>query len=225
VACAALAAVLIWRMVRARIVVGAGPWPGLTPSGAALLLLHALLLFGLLTALVGEDPRGHRAVPDLPILVGASVVPLAIAARLTRMPGAVAGVTGAYLLPRTLLTLAVASLPPPSLLLIPAMAFELALWLRWSDAANVIHAWPRRKRWWTKRRTTPRVMTPLRVALAGGVYGAVTAVVEPPFAILLGAPPAAFDDPPFAAVLAVSAAIGSILSLACGVLPPRQNWR
>ncbi len=122
-----------------------GPWPGLTLRGAGALLAHALLL-----ALLAE------------LWWPLSVLPLVSATVLMRMPGVASAVTGAYLLPRTLLSLLSGS-PLPLLLLAPAMAFDLIVWLRRDDL-------PRRRNRWRKRVRRPRELQVWRVGLATALF-------------------------------------------------------
>jgi hypothetical protein len=165
----------------------AGPWPGLTPTGALILLACAVLL-GLAQTIIGNP---HRALPDLPLLAATTLVPLLLGTRIVSTPGAASAVCGAYLMPRTLISLVEPALEPPPLLLVPALAFDLAVWIRGADLARVAHIWPRRERRWRKRR--PPIQRRLdwpRAALAGGLFGLVLSAVEPPFALLYGADPA-----------------------------------
>ena len=164
----------------------AGPWPGLTPRGAAVLLACAVLL-GLGQVLIGPT---NAAWPDLPVLGLTAFVPLAIATRLTQIPGAAAAVCGAYLLPRTLISLVEPSIEPPPLLLVPAIAYDLGLWLRPGHLAGVAQVWPARGGAWRRRPNRERRrIGGWRAAGAGALFGLALALVEPPFAILLG------DDP------------------------------
>ncbi|HTD76549.1 MAG TPA: hypothetical protein VK898_02855, partial [Chloroflexota bacterium] len=116
-----------------------GPWPGLSPRGGAVLMGCAVLL-GIASAATG-DPRG--AMPDLPVLGITSLLPMLLATRIVNAPGAASAVCGAYLLPRTLLSLFYPSVEPPPLLLVPTIAFDLALWLRGSDLRELGRMWPR----------------------------------------------------------------------------------
>ncbi len=126
----------------------AGPWPGLTLRGAGLVLLHALVL-----AVLAE------------MWVPLTVLPVLSATWLMRMPGVASGVVGAYLLPRSVLSLALGMALPP-LLLAPAMAFDVLVWLRADDL-------PRLKRnKWRKRNRSPRELKLWRVAAAAIVYEA-----------------------------------------------------
>jgi hypothetical protein len=111
-----------------------------------LILLHALVL-------------GIVAETWWPL----SVLPVLSVTMLLRMPGAASAVAGAYLLPRSLLTL-LGAMPLPLLLLAPAMAFDLIVWLRRSDL-------PRRtSRWRTRERTGRRELQRWRLALATLVF-------------------------------------------------------
>ena len=117
-----------------------GPWPGLTPTGALILLGCAVLLAAVAETVVGS-PR--RALPDLPILAVGTLVPMLLGTRIVRAPGAASAICGAYLMPRTLISLVEPRLEPPPLLLVPALAFDLALWARAADLARIANAWPR----------------------------------------------------------------------------------
>jgi hypothetical protein len=169
----------------------AGPWPGLTQRGALVLLACAVLM-ALAEALVGLP---HQPLPDLPLYATVALLPLVIATRTLRAPGAASAVCGAYLLPRTLLSLLASQVEVPPLLLISSLAFDAALWLRASDLALG------RSRW---RRRTPRpvrTLTRPRSAIAGALFGLTLALVQPPFAILLGGDPGTWSNTSLAAVL------------------------
>ena len=184
-----------------------GPWPGLRPSGAAVLLGCALLL-GLAALLVGS-PR--RALPDLPLLALFGLVPMAVATRIVKAPGAASAVCGAYLMPRTLISLVEPTLDPPPLLLLPALAFDVSLWLRAADLARLRQLWPRRQS--ARRRRTPaarRTLHHWRASVAGAVFGSVLTVVEPPYARLLGSDPSGWT----ASSLLVA---GCLAAAACSV--------
>jgi hypothetical protein len=132
----------------------------LTASGAGVLLGGALLL-GVGQILIGT-PRS--ALPDLPVLGVTALFPVAIAMRMIQTPGVASAVCGAYLLPRTLLSLVQPGLELPPLLLAPALAFDAAWWLL--------------------------PITRRREAIAGACFGLTLAVVEPSWAIFLGGDPA-----------------------------------
>ena len=186
-----------------------GPWPGLARRGAGLLLACAAVLAGLDTWL--GPPQ--RPLPDLVLLAGLSSVPLVLASVIVQSPGAAAAACGAYLLPRSLLSLLDGALDPPPLLLIPTLAFEFAAWLRAADLRALAAAWPRRRVRWQRRDRRPRTITPARAALAGAGFGLLLPLVERPFALLLGAPPQAWpiDQTTTAAILA-----GLLCALVCG---------
>jgi hypothetical protein len=99
------------------------------------------------------------------------LVPMAIGTRVVNAPGAASAICGAYLLPRTLLSLVQPGLPLPPLLLIPSMAFDVTLWLRAADFRLVRPPW-------RKRPKVHRTPTRLRGALAGAVFGVTLAAVE-----------------------------------------------
>jgi hypothetical protein len=72
------------------------------------------------------------------------------------------------------------SIELPPLLLVPALAFDLAAWLRRDDLVAIWRVWPR----WPARRLLKRLerpVRPLRAAFAGAVFGVVLALVEPGF--------------------------------------------
>ena len=166
-----------------------GPWPGLTPRGAAALLLAALAM-GVAQLLIGPVDGPW---PDLAVLGATAFAPLVVATRLTGVPGAAAAVSGAYLLPRTLVSLLEPSIAPPPLLLVPALAYDVSAWLRASDLAGVASVWPGRANPWRRKRVRqPRRVGTARAAIAGAIFGLVLAAVQPPFAILLGGDPAAW---------------------------------
>ena len=185
----------------------AGPWPGLTPAGAAVLLGCAVLL-ALGEAIIGTP---QRPLPDLPLTAVVSVVPLAIATRIIHAPGVASAVCGAYLLPRTLFSLVLTDVALPPLLLIPALAFDVALWLRIDDLK-----WRRRRR----RRSIDRSIGTWRAAMAGLVYGVLLTVVEPPYRVLLGANEWATNE------LVLSAIFGAIVSaaIAAAVIVRGRAW-
>jgi hypothetical protein len=185
----------------------AGPWPGLTPTGAGLVLaLAAFLWIG--QALVGP-PR--RPLPDLVAIGVTALLPLAIAERLVRMPGVACAVCGAYLLPASLISLLNPSLEPPPLLLIPAFGFELALWLHLSRVADL---WPWRKPSWLTSAQESEPLTRSRAILGGAVFGLLLALVEPPYRILLGANPADWTGPPvWAAAVACTVVCGALATI------------
>ena len=185
-----------------------GPWPGLTPTGG-LILLGCAILLGAVTAVVG-NPR--RALPDLPILAVTTLVALLLGTSIVRAPGAASAICGAYLMPRTLLSLVAPGLEPPPLLLVPALAFDLALWVRGADLARLAHVLPRRGHVWRKRpRPIERRLDWWRATLAGGVYGLVLSVAEPPFAMLYGAEPARWSP-------ADMGLAGSLAVVGCGLV-------
>lgn len=202
-----------WRLVRGGGPYRTGPWPGLSPRGAGLLLACALLLGG--GQLVLNAP--HQALPDLPLLTILACAPLALATRVLLAPGAASAVCGAYLLPRTLLSLVDPTIEPPPLLLIPAVAFDLTAWLRPSDLIGLTRIWPRKRPTWHRRDRLPRRLRPWRAAAAGAVFGAVLAAVEPPFAILLGGDPAAWSGLPMLVATACGVVGCAIVGLAVSV--------
>ena len=197
-----------------------GPWPGLTPRGGGVLLGCALLL-GIASAATG-DPRG--ALPDLPVLGITSLLPMLLATRIVNAPGAASGVCGAYLLSRTLVSLVDPAVEPPPLLLVPSVAFDLVLWLRAADLARLASVWPRRDAIWRKR--PPRAVRRLewwRAMCAGGVFGLSLSLVEPPFAVLLGADPSRWAGPEIAAAGGLTA-LGCAIVAAVGLSGRGRAW-
>ena len=166
----------------------AGPWPGLTPRGAAVLLGCALLL--VCEDLLFGHPR--RAMPDLPALSLLALVPPVLATRTVQMPGAASAVCGVYLLWGSVRTLVEPSVEPPPLLLPPAVAFDLIAWLRAADLL-ALGARPRDASSRLPRRRVTRPLTTRRTSLAGAAFGLVLALVEPPFALLLGSDPSGWQ--------------------------------
>ncbi len=140
----------------------AGPWPGLTPNGAGVLLGCAAFLW-IGQALVGV-PR--QPVPDIPVVGVTALLPLVIAVRITQVPGAASAVCAAYLVPASVLALFRETLAQPPLLLVPAMAFDVAVWVLPVYLKQV-----------------PAHLYPL---IAGAVFGAIFGLVEPPFRLFLG---------------------------------------
>jgi hypothetical protein len=201
---AAIGAVGVWRLGLAGGPYTAGPWPGLTPRGAAVLLSSAAILAGLISISGG---RPERAWPDLALLSLLSSLPVLLATRIVSAPGAAAAVCGAYLLPRTLLTLvqpAVFEVPP--LLLVPAFVLDLAAWLRSSDLRMVWEAWPGRRDVWRRRSRSPRGQSAWRGAVAGGLYAVTLGAFEPAFALVLGADSASWQPRDVLLATAIGAA-------------------
>ena len=201
----------------------AGPWPGLTPRGAAVLLGCAALL-ALGATLVGSP---QRPWPDLVWLSIASLVPLALATRVTCMPGAAAAACGAYLLPRTLLSLIVPDLAPPPLLLVPAIAFDVSVWLRSSDLRTLRDTWPGARPRWRKRVRTSRTISALRAGVAGAVFGLVLAAIVPPWAVVLGGDASVWSGSESETVvgLITTVAVDALVGLAALVFEVQQGNR
>jgi hypothetical protein len=164
----------VWWFARAGGPYRAGPWPGLTPRGAGLLLAHALLLAAG-QILVGPP---QNLLPDLPIQAVLALAPLALATRLVHAPGAASAVCGAFLLPRSIATLLdpTLGLPPP--LLAPAFAFDILAWIRSSDLADLRHALPGQRNVWRRRNRDPRRLRRGRIAAAGAVFGAILVILQ-----------------------------------------------
>jgi len=214
---------LTWRCAHTGGPFRAGPWPGLTPNGAGVLLGCALLLAS--GQLIVATPI--RPIPDLPVLVVCAFAPLALATRLTHIPGAAAAVCGAYLLPRSLLSLLDPELAPPPLLLVPALGFDVSLWLRAADLVNVAHVWPhvwpKRRHLWRKRMSGPRQPGPARAALAGGLFGLTLAALEPSYVVLLGADPTTWSGPTVFEATTASTAMCALLGLAASHMKRSQE--
>jgi len=186
----------------------AGPWPGLTPRGAGLLLACAAFL-AVGQALVGPI---RQPWPDLPVLGVTALLPMVIAVRLINAPGAAAGVCGAYLLPRTTASLLLPSLELPPLLLVPAIALEIALWLHAGDLAL-----PARRGAWRKRkRPEQRRVTSRQAGLAGAVFGLALGIVEASYRVFLGADPGEWSGAivwvAIGVTCAACAALGTLLT-------------
>jgi hypothetical protein len=99
------------------------------------------------------------------------------------------------------------------LLLAPAIAFDLALWLNASHFVAVRDVWPRRRQVW-RRRPKSASSTPFsrgRALVAGGVFGLVLSLVEPSYQVFLGANPQTWAGPD----LWIAAAITTVV---CGAL-------
>lgn len=199
-----LGAAALRRLAGGRGPVRLGPWPGLTPRGAGLVLAAALLLGGtqLLLGAADFEVAARRPLSWLPLAGVGAVASLTLVARLTRMPGAAAAACGAYLLPRTLLSLAVAEAAPPPLLWPPTLLLELALWLRRADVEALLDLLPargaavRRARAWRPRNRAPRSLSRRRAALGGLLFGLLLGALEPSFERVLGGDPAAWTGGP-----------------------------
>ena len=200
----------------------AGPWPGLTPTGALVLLACAALL-GVLLATVGPP---SRAWPDLAIVAARSVIPVALATSLVRTPGVAAGTTGVYLLISSLASLLTPAVALPPLLLAPALAFDLIAWLRLSDLRAARDAWPRRAKGWPRKRgRTSRHLTWPRLALAGAAFGALVCAVEPAWSVLLGADPEGWGAEETLRAVVVATVACAALSVAAHLRPPAARAR
>lgn len=167
-----------------------GPWPGLTPRGAGVVLLHALVLGALLLlpGAIGLSLEPATQIAYLALMSVLCVAVLVLAESILRVPGVGVAICAVCLLPLTLLSLMVPAVSPPLELVAPATIFDLVLWVRPSDARALLDVWPRRsaRRVWRRRDTRPRLVTPARAARAGASFGLVLAVLAPPSAELLG---------------------------------------
>jgi len=191
---------LVFEFARRRGPYRVGPWPGLTARGAGVLIGCALLLGGIQMFFSGGGvPK--RAWPDLSAVAIGSLVPLVLATRVVKAPGAASAVCGAYLLPRSLASLMDAAIDPPPLVLVSAVAFDLVLWVRRSDLS-------------IKRRVSrvPRQPTVWRGALAGAAFALSFVLVEPAYSALLGADVTAFQT----ADVALAAAVAVVACAALG---------
>jgi hypothetical protein len=128
----------------------------------------------------------RQAWPDLIVLAVTAFLPLALATRVVQTPGAASAVCGAYLLPRTLISLTEPSIEPPPLLLVPALAFDVSVWLRIGDLGVLTQFLPRPTRVWRKIDRRPRHIRRWRAVLGGAIFGLVLALIAPPWAILNG---------------------------------------
>jgi hypothetical protein len=139
-----------------------------------------------------------RPLPDLPLLGVTALVPLAVAERIVRVPGAASAACGAYLLPRSLVSLLVPALPQAPLLLVPTIIFDLVIWL---DASHfftaLVDALPSRLgvRRPPKRKSTTVTFSRPRALLAGGAFGLILSLVEPSYQLFLGGDPATWSGP------------------------------
>jgi hypothetical protein len=159
----------------------AGPWPGVTPSGAAVLLACAAFL-AIGQALIGTP---EKPLPDVSVVGVTALLPMALALRIVQVPGAASAVCGAYLLPRSVIALLQTQLDQPPLLLVPAIVFDIALFVLASRE--------------------PRVRPAPRALLAGAAFGAILAALEPAFRIFLGADPMTWSGPVIWAAIAATA--------------------
>jgi hypothetical protein len=161
-----------------------------------------------------------RPLPDLPVLGVTTLVPLALAERIVRVPGAATAACGAYLLPRSLISLLVPTIPQPPLLLVPTITFDLALWLDTSHLAVVLDVLPARVRVWSARpksRASRVTFSRARSVVAGGVFGLVLSLVEPSYQVFLGGDPAIWTGPAVwvaaFATTVICAALATILTV------------
>ena len=122
---------------------------------------------------------------------------------------------GAYLLPRATLSLLVPTIPPPPLLLVPAIAFDLGLWLDASHVSAIVDMLPRRMRVWrTRRKTATGQFSRGRALVAGAIFGLVLSLVEPAYQVFLGANPSTWSGPAlWIAAVATTAVCGGLATL------------
>ena len=218
----AVAAAALARLARSQTPFRWGPWPGLTGRGAAVLLADALLLAGSQWLLGSAETNvaDRSALPWLPLVVAGAAESLVLAAGLLRMPGAASAVVGVYLLLRTLPSLLVPALAPPPLLWPPALLLDFALWLRRDDLERLADAWPRsraarmRRAWRRRPKPGSRSFGPPRAAAAGALFGVALAVLEPPYALLLGGGSANWQQEAVVIAVPLCAIAGAVTALA-----------
>jgi hypothetical protein len=154
-----------------------------------------------------------RPLPDLAVLGATALLPMLIAVRIVRTPGAAVAVCGAYLLPASLANLLWPGFPAPPLLLVPAVAFELALWV---EGAHVAQFVPRRQPPIRRRHTPAGRPSRARAVAAGAVFGLTFAIVEPAYQLFLGGDPAVWSSPARWLAIPVTALVcgglGTVLS-------------
>jgi hypothetical protein len=158
-----------------------------------------------------------RPMPDLAVSGATALLPLVVAVRITRFAGAATAACGAYLLPASTVSLLIPSVPPPLLLLVSAVVYDLTLWLRPETHLSRLLEFLPRHRTVRQRRPVPAHGTsPRRAAVAGAAFGLALAVVEPPFRVLLGGDASIWSGPSLwvaAAAAALSCAIvGTLLT-------------
>jgi hypothetical protein len=146
-----------------------------------------------------------KPIPDLTVVAVTALLPVLVAVRVVEAPGVASAVCGAYLLPASTVALLLPSVAPPPLLLAPAIAFDVALWLQPSHLLALL---PRRT---SRKRPSPGQPSMLRASLAGAAFGVVLTTVEVPFRIFLGGDPTAWSGASELTAAAASA-------LACGAL-------
>jgi hypothetical protein len=176
---AALGVAGVWRLRGPPASYRAGPWPGLTPRGAGMVLAFALLLAA--GVVLAELPLPWLTRTAWLCLF--TLLPLALATQVVRVPGVCSAVCGAYLLPRTVLSLLISSLALPPPLLVPALVFDLVVWLQVDDLRVM---WPRKRSPWRRRARVERSVRWWRLIVGGLLYGLVLALLEPAFAAFSG---------------------------------------
>jgi hypothetical protein len=161
----------------------------------------------------------HRPLPDLPVLGVTVLVPLALAERIVRVPGAATAACGAYLLPRSLISLLLPAIPQPPLLLVPSIVFDLVLWLDTSHLNVIRDALPARLRIWRApptrvRPTSSPAFSHTRAIIAGVAFGLALSLIEPSYQIFLGGDPAIWSGPVvWVAVIATTVVCGGIATI------------
>lgn len=194
-----------------------GPWPGLSPAGGSLVLVYAVLIMGahLLAGAASWSIRERTPLPYLPWITAADVFLLVHAAYTLPVPGLSSAVAGAYLLPRSLVSLGLRDIALPPLLLPAAMMLDVVLWTRAADLLSLRGLWPRRgsrarRHLWRPRTTSPRKPTVRRSIFGGALYGLLLVAFETPTALLLGAPGSVWTADAVGVSAVVSAAVGAV---------------
>ncbi|MBI2756017.1 MAG: hypothetical protein HYX52_04820 [Chloroflexi bacterium] len=192
-----------------------GPWPGLTPAGARLVLALAGGLGGtqLVLGAPEVDIAARAAFPWLPLAALGSLFILALAGRILPEPGVLSAVAGAYLLPRTLVSYLVPEVAPPLALWPAAFALDVCLWLRREHVAGAGAFLPGLRPVARRLAFSPTPAQPFRPSQrrarwAGLLAGLVLAAVELPYDLILGAPPASWIGVPGLAALTLTPAAG-----------------
>ena len=175
------------------------------------MLLACAVFLAIGQVLVGPP---SKPVPDLTVVAVTALLPVIVAVRLVKTPGVASGVCGAYLLPASTVALVQPSIAPPPLLLVPAVAFDLILWLQPVHLRRLLPTHLRARH----AKPSPQQPTTLRATLAGAAFGVVLAAVEVPFRLFLGGDAAAWSG---ASVWLAAAAT----ALGCGALARLLTFR
>lgn len=189
VAICGVAGLVLRGIARGRRELRSGPWPGLTPRGAAVLAAYGVLAAGMQLLLGPAEltVRARAPLPWLPLAVVLGLVPLLLGVRRLRTPGTISAIAGAYLLPRALSSLLWPALAPPLALWPGVLLLDVGLWSR----------------------VLPR---PWRRALAGGAAGLAVGLIESTYEVALGAPPERWTGPELAVGVALSCLLGALVT-------------